>query len=273
MNNMKIHAKSHKLIITGLIIAIGCVSAGIWWLLQTKTTPQAPKTAPPPVAAPQEPKPPKPPTLQEEFAYIKTDLTAKGQTSMFYLLNKKNSLSADYKPAGLIIPKIPYNFGGSPEKKYVRPEMASALEQMFQAAQAEQNLKLYGLSGYRSYATQKSLFAYYARQDGEANAEKYSARAGTSEHQTGLAMDITSASAGFDLSVAFAKTKEGQWVKHNAHRFGLIVRYLEGKEHLTTYQYEPWHLRLLDQKTATYLYEKNLTLEEFYDQIGVDYNR
>lgn len=268
---MKMHKQSHKLIITGLIIAIGCASAGIWWLSQTKNTPKNPEPTPPPVAAPQAPEPPKPPTLQEEFAYIKTDLAAKGQASLFYLLNKKNALSADYKPAGLIIPNIPYNFGGSPEKKFVRPEMANALEQMFQAAKAEQKLTLYGLSGYRSYTTQKSLFAYYARQDGEANAEKYSARAGTSEHQTGLAMDITSASAGFDLSVAFAKTKEGQWVKDNAHRFGLIVRYLPGKEQITTYQYEPWHLRLLDQKTATYLYEKGLTLEEFYDQIGVAY--
>ena len=89
-----------------------------------------------------------------------------------------------------------------------------------------------------------------------------SAVPGTSEHQTGLAMDITSQSAKFQLETIFGETKEGQWLSENAHKFGFVIRYTKEKESITGYRFEPWHVRYVGNPQATYLYENQLTLEE-----------
>ena len=94
----------------------------------------------------------------------------------------------------------------------------------------------------------------------------YSAPPGASEHQLGLAMDITLAKYNGTLSVNFGNTKEGAWIRENAHKYGFIVRYLQGKEEVTGYKYEPWHIRYLGVDLATELYEKGITLEEYYGE-------
>lgn len=124
-------------------------------------------------------------------------------------------------------------------------------------------LNLWIASGYRSYATQKRLYNNYVSSDGKEAADTYSARPGYSEHQTGLAFDLNS------VEESFANTDEGKWVKDNCYRYGLIIRYPKGKESITGYIYEPWHLRYVGVELATKLYNDGnwITLEEYF---GVD---
>ena len=128
---------------------------------------------------------------------------------------------------------------------------------------SKEGLNLYISSGYRSYYTQKTLYNNYVARDGVANADTYSARAGYSEHQTGLAFDLNT------IDESFANTKEGKWVSDNCYKYGLILRYPKGKENITGYMYESWHLRYVGVELATKLYNNGnwITLEEYY---GID---
>ena len=138
----------------------------------------------------------------------------------------------------------------------VDPVANAALQQMFAAAKAD-GYDLFVRSGFRSYATQKSLYNSYVNRDGKAAADRYSARPGHSEHQTGLAFDINKANS------SFAGTPEAKWLAENCHKYGFIIRYPEGKEAITGYIYEPWHVRYLGVDTATAVYNSGLCLEEY----------
>ncbi|MGD6802101.1 cell wall-binding repeat-containing protein [Rossellomorea aquimaris] len=180
------------------------------------------------------------------------------------LVNKEKHLSSSYVPKNLTIPNVRFPFSGYDQKKNLRSVPAKALENMFAAAKRDGST-LYAQSGYRSYQRQKTLFDYYKRHYGEAAANRFSARPGQSEHQTGLAMDVTSASVGYDLVESFGDTKEGKWVKNNAWQYGFIVRYPKGAESITGYQYEPWHLRYIGVEHAKYITQNHLTLEEYLE--------
>lgn len=135
-------------------------------------------------------------------------------------------------------------------------ETLAAFGQM-QAAAAEAGHSLTITSGFRSYATQASLYNGLAAQVGQAAADRDTARPGHSEHQSGLTFDLNCICEGFGHQA------DGQWVAANAHRFGFIVRYPQGKEHITGYIWEPWHLRYLGVDVATAVYESGLSLEEY----------
>ena len=132
----------------------------------------------------------------------------------------------------------------------------AALQEMFAAAKKE-GLNLFIRSGFRSYATQKSLYDNYVARDGKAEADRYSARPGHSEHQTGLGFDINKADSSFE------GTPEALWLAENCHKYGFIIRYPQGKEHITGYIYEPWHVRYLGVQTATAVYNSGLCLEDY----------
>ena len=117
------------------------------------------------------------------------------------------------------------------------------------------------ISGYRSYIYQIDTFRRWCDLDGEEEASRYSARPGHSEHQSGLAADITS------IYQSYGDTKEGKWVAAHSYEYGLIIRYPEDKEHITGYMYEPWHLRYLGESTARLVHDSGLTLDEF---LGVE---
>jgi D-alanyl-D-alanine carboxypeptidase len=182
------------------------------------------------------------------------------------LVNKDFALPDDYSPEDLTIPDIRFPFEEDLPKKQMREIAAEALEIMFQAAE-DAGLQLYAQSGYRSYERQDAIFASNASQHGEEEANTFSARPGESEHQTGLTMDVTSPDVDFGLSIEFADTDEGKWVKEHAAEFGFIIRYPEGKEEITQYQYEPWHLRYVGKKAAKEIMEQDITLEEYLGQI------
>ncbi|MBF8982761.1 D-alanyl-D-alanine carboxypeptidase family protein [Lutibacter sp. B2] len=178
------------------------------------------------------------------------------------LVNKNNRLPSTYIPENVVVPNVSFSFKDYNPKKLMRQDGASALEEMFEQTKQE-NITLYAVSGYRSYDRQKAIFASNVEKYGMEIANQFSAKPGESEHQTGLAMDITSATANFKLTEYFGATKEGKWVKENAHKFGFIIRYEKGKEHITRYQYEPWHLRYIGKDAAKEITNQNITLEEY----------
>ncbi|UFJ42483.1 M15 family metallopeptidase [Brevibacillus humidisoli] len=183
------------------------------------------------------------------------------------VVNKRRELPADYVPSDLVQPDIPFSFEGEDPKKLVRQEVARALEELFAQAAAEQ-IELAGVSGYRSYARQQAIFNWNAQQQGAEVANKTSAVPGQSEHQTGLAIDVSSASVGYALEERFGETKEGKWLAENAPKFGFIIRYPKGKEEITGYSYEPWHLRYVGKKVAQEISDAGLTLEEYLGLTG-----
>ncbi|MDI9475715.1 MAG: M15 family metallopeptidase [Natronincolaceae bacterium] len=187
---------------------------------------------------------------------------AENVDDILVLVNKKRYLDSSYKPNDLVVPNVKFSFDEEREKKYMRKEAAEALEELFERAYKE-GVYIFALSGYRSYSTQKWLFENKASEIGEEKANKIIARPGESEHQTGLAMDITSQSVQFDLKTKFGETEEGKWVKDNAHKFGFIIRYAKDKEGITGYNYEPWHLRYVGKKVAEEIYNKGIALEEY----------
>lgn len=121
-------------------------------------------------------------------------------------------------------------------------------------------VNIYIASGYRSYTYQEKLYNNYTAVSGIDGADTYSARAGHSEHQTGLCFDLNS------VDDSFAYTDEGRWVSENAYLYGFIIRYPKGKENITGYQYESWHLRYVGIELASKLYNSGdwITMEEYF---------
>lgn len=183
------------------------------------------------------------------------------------LVNKQFALPDGYEPNDLIRPNVSFSYGNQDiEKSYLRKEAASALETMFKDAK-DSGINLNAVSGYRSYQRQEVLFDAEVGRVGREQAVQAVAVPGNSEHQTGLAMDISSDSVNNTLTEQFESTVEGQWLKDNAHRYGFILRYPKGKETITGYQYEPWHFRFVGEKTAKLIYKKDLTLEEYFNVV------
>lgn len=209
-------------------------------------------------------------TIEEEEETYQVQFT---QEDLFYdphiyrLVNKDHALSEDYVPTDLVTVDVPVvNSEGSNQLRQIASQ---ALTNLFEAAENNGHI-LYADSGFRSYQTQEVLYNTYVERSGQAEADRYSAQPGKSEHQTGLTMDVTSDAVGRQLVQSFGETDEGIWIRENAHRYGFIVRYPEGKEEITGYMYEPWHLRFLGIALATEIYESGLTYEEYLEERGFD---
>lgn len=183
--------------------------------------------------------------------------------SITVLVNRAYLLPDDYVPAQLVVPNVKFNFTYLSDKRKLRKVAADALEKLFEAAEKEQVI-LYGVSGYRSYARQKQIYDRNIAIRGQAATDAVSAQPGSSEHQTGLTIDVSAQSVNYRLDQSFGDTKEGKWLAKHAHEYGFVIRYPLGKTEVTGYSYEPWHIRYLGKKVATYLYDHNLTLEEYY---------
>jgi len=187
------------------------------------------------------------------------------ENNMLILVNKNHDLPENYEPSDLIKPNVRFLYSEEHPAKYMRQEAALALEELFKAADAE-GINLYAVSGYRSYSTQKVLFDNKLKAVGSfEQANQTVAYPGQSEHQTGLAMDISSQSVNFGLVKAFGTSKEGMWVAKNCHKYGFILRYPKEKESITGYTYEPWHIRYVGKEAAQEIYEKGLVLEEYLE--------
>ena len=145
----------------------------------------------------------------------------------------------------------------------MRTDAASALEEMFAACKEETGMTLTSVSGYRSYSKQATIYNNKLKRVGsKAKADEYVARPGASEHQLGLAMDVGQKSK-TNLTASFGKTKGGAWVRENCWRFGFILRYQEGWEDVTGYQYEPWHVRYVGKENAALIEQAQQPLETY----------
>ncbi|MEO4054756.1 M15 family metallopeptidase [Solibacillus sp. CAU 1738] len=192
-------------------------------------------------------------------------LTVDDPESITVLVNKQYAFPEGYEPKDLVYPNVPFLFNEKIEKRMMREEAAKYLEKMFHAAK-EQNIHLAGVSAYRSAQTQTVLFNNYVERDGIEKAKTYSAVPGTSEHQSGLAIDVSGSDGSCAVDDCFANTVEAAWLEENAHKYGYIIRFPKDKENITGYQYEPWHIRYVGVNLATELYNKGLTLEEYYEK-------
>jgi D-alanyl-D-alanine carboxypeptidase len=185
------------------------------------------------------------------------------------LVNKRNKLPDNYLPSDLIYPDIPFTFKQKAEKRQMRSEAGVAIEQLFAGAK-QQGVNLLGVSAYRSHASQTALFKHYVNQDGYEAAITYSALPGTSEHETGLAIDVTGGDGKCAAEDCFAGTKEADWLQDHAAEYGFIIRYPKGKDSITGYQYEPWHLRFVGKAIAKEIMNRGITLEEYLDTTVVN---
>ena len=184
------------------------------------------------------------------------------------LVNKTHPLPEDYEPADLVPVNIPFAHVGNDSRNYMRRPAAEALETMFRDAEAA-GLHPIGVSGYRSYERQKNIYTSNVAVKGEMHTSLYSAKPGQSEHQTGLAMDISSPSVQSALTTDVENTPEGRWLRENAAAYGFIIRYPAGKEHITGYAYEPWHFRYVGKNLAAYLKKEGLAQEEYYQLLAL----
>jgi len=173
-------------------------------------------------------------------------------------VDKQHRLSADCEPPDLVALPGEMSSGGT---QRMRQAAAAAYGELFAAAQGD-GFTIFAASAYRSYATQVQVYAGHVANQGQAGADRVSARPGHSEHQMGTTTDVTSASAGFGLG-GFEGTPEAAWLAENSWRFGFIISYPEGKEAVTGYVYEPWHIRWVGVEEAKRVRESGLTLHEW----------
>ena len=125
------------------------------------------------------------------------------------------------------------------------------------------------VSSYRSYSYQVGLYTSYVASDGQAKADTYSARAGYSEHQSGLAIDFGNKAGTCSVQDCYADTAEGKWLEANAYKYGFLLRYTAAKQSVTGYQAEAWHYRYIGRDLSTEMHSKGIsTLEEFFGITG-----
>jgi D-alanyl-D-alanine carboxypeptidase len=165
--------------------------------------------------------------------------------SPWVIVNKTTQLSPDYAPTDLTTPNLPIAGGNGS----LRLDAANALTALSKAAEAELGQPLQLVSGFRPFDYQGNLYRNYFAEHGQERADTFSARAGFSEHQSGLAADVTE--VGGDMN-NFGATDLGRWTAENAWRFGFIVRYTEANRGITGYMPEPWHLRYIGEPLAKY---------------------
>jgi len=195
----------------------------------------------------------------EEVLLVQEWVDLSTYDSIHYIANKKHALPNDYEPEDLVYLDVRY----ISSKKQLRKAAADALKQMFEAAEKDGYYLSVG-SAYRSYTSQVRIYKNCVVTGGQEEADRSCAKAGYSEHQTGLAVDLTTSDVQCYLKQCFGELDEGKWLYENAHRFGFVLRYPKGKEEITGYKYEPWHFRYLGITEATKVYKSGLTLEEYY---------
>lgn len=177
------------------------------------------------------------------------------------LVNKFHYLKEDYVPDDLVEIDWKYRLGLKDDHKYIRREVMDAFINMWEKAQEEQIYLLVD-SAYRSYEKQDQVYKEYESKKGTKYADSIAARAGYSEHQTGLTLDIYSKES--TSASEFKNTKTYAWLVNNSYKYGFILRYPEKKEKLTGYNYESWHYRYLGVDLATKVHDSNLTYDEYY---------
>jgi D-alanyl-D-alanine carboxypeptidase len=231
-------------VIAAIAVVTVLVLRGVPTTIPSASTSTSQSTTPPPTT----------PTPTPTPTFDKTQFSTTDPSSDWVMVNKQNPLN----PKNYAPPLVPLNLPGV--KGEMRPEAAAALQQMFADYKAQSGSQLTVVSPYRSYNTQVSTYNGWVSRLGQAQADRQSARPGFSEHQTGLAVDIDTA-----VSEAFGSTPAGIWLAQNSWKYGFVVRYQQGQEAITGYEYEPWHFRFVGVPLATELQKDGFpSLETFF---------
>jgi len=191
-----------------------------------------------------------------DYEFYKKRIDAINKNTPLILVNKYYYLDETYIPDNLI--EIDINFA-SKGGIYAEKEAVKYFEELSTDAKSI-GLTIKTISAYRSFDYQKNLYEGYLKNDTQEIVDTYSARPGHSEHQTGYAFDLYNEKISY---TSFGKTKEFEWIKINAHKYGFIIRYTEESSYITGYKSEPWHLRYVGKNAAEYIYKNNITLEEY----------
>lgn len=193
-----------------------------------------------------------PRTINAETADSPEDLTV--------LVNKYWSIPEDYAPA-LVLAE-------SSKNQYIRVEADDAWDAIRAACETDTGYVLYLCSGYRTFEEQAALFSKSIQKKGIGYACSKNAMEGRSEHNLGLALDISTTEAG-EISSGFADTPAGVWVGEHCHEYGFVLRYPSDKTAITGYVFEPWHYRYVGIDLAGTLFASGQTLEEYYGKVPV----
>lgn len=174
------------------------------------------------------------------------------------LVNKYYKLDKDFKFEDIVEVSNRHCYG----TQYLKEDVYDKFKEMFNAAKKE-DLTIIINSSYRDYDYQEELWNRYSNLNGDEWADSYAARAGSSEHQTGLAIDVTTYNV--KEQGDFEETEEFKWMQENAYKYGFILRYPKGKENITGYSYESWHYRYVGEKVAEEIHNLDITFDEYYE--------
>lgn len=194
--------------------------------------------------------------LNLDYPFYTNTKVSRFLNKSYILVNKYIYLPSDYVPENLENISSKYSDGN----KLLVVDARIAFEEMASDAK-KSDLNIRAISAYRSYEYQENLYNKYVKEDGKDIADTYSARPGYSEHQTGLVVDVDNINLSYEQ---FESTKEFEWMRDNSYKYGFILRYPEGKNDITGYDYEAWHYRYVGKDIAKYIYDHNLTFDEYY---------
>jgi D-alanyl-D-alanine carboxypeptidase len=251
-----------------VLVGAGVLAAAAFLLgavSEAQEKPGAASTAEPPPSpspSPSRPQPTVTPTTAPVVIFDRGALSTDDPASLWAVVNKARPLTEQgYAPADLVTVPVPHTW--PPE---LRREASAAVVTMFAAFTKSSGLDMQSLSSYRSYDSQVDVYDKGVQARGQTATDLSIARPGTSEHQTGLAIDIGALPADCSLDACFADTEQGSWLAENAWRHGFLLRYPAGKEPVTGYEFEPWHYRYIGPVLAAEMRDRGATtLEEFFD--------
>ncbi|RZT59496.1 D-Ala-D-Ala carboxypeptidase [Microcella alkaliphila] len=257
-------ARRHRATAVGAAVVLLVVAA----CASERDVPEVPTVSIPPAPSPTAsptpiPEPSPEPTFDREARSIDDP------ASIWVVVNKLRPLDPiDFTPPDLVTAPV-----SATNPATMRAEVADALVALFDAARVEEGIELQSQSAYRSHATQSTIYANGVAANGVEYTDRFSARPGHSEHQTGLAVDIGVPGGECSFQACFGELPAGVWLAENAHRFGFLLRYPDGAQPIVGFDYEPWHFRYIGVELAAEMHEQGVaTLEEFFDlQPASDY--
>jgi D-alanyl-D-alanine carboxypeptidase len=239
-------------VIAAAIVAVVFIGAVIGSIVLFAPHPQEDTVAQTPSPTPTESTPSPHPTGPIKSTFDKRAFSLDDPASLWVVVNKLRPLNPqDYAAPDLVDVPVPHVY--APQ---LRQEASAQIVTMFAAFTAQTGLQMQSQSAYRSYAAQQSVYG---------GNDTLTARPGFSEHQTGLAMDISALPNVCALQICFADTPQGQWLAANASQYGFVLRYPDGMTDITGYQFEPWHYRYVGVALATEMHDTGIsTLEQFF---------
>lgn len=254
------HKKSHVVALLGVALVVA-VGIGTFWYLTTLHTPPVPSQT---AVAPEVTKEPVVVTVKlpnaSPITAIKEDYDS--DSSLWRVVSKDYVYNdSHYVPSGLELATVSSRTDKSKEERSLRVDIMPDVEKLFTAMAAQGYDMMIG-SGYRSYDQQNIYYTNYVKASGEAAANQFSAKPGQSEHQSGLAFDISYQTRQCYLDACFGDTAAGKWLQAHSYEYGFIIRYPKDKTAVTKYIYEPWHLRYVGTDISKALHDSGLTLDE-----------